>query len=164
MKKYLLKVLILIIFIIGLSIPSQVKAYTYIDNTNKYIIADNVSIEKDGEFSGLRIGEEKDKNSRNDGEKNENSRSGGQINTGDYKPDIQSSSKFNSKIGSILGALQVVGGIAIVISIAMIGLNMILGTTDEKASAKGKEIGILVGAIMITAVSTIAKFIISVVE
>lgn len=86
------------------------------------------------------------------------------INTGSYKPTITNNSRANAMISKIFGALQVVGGIAIVISIAMIGFNSILGSADEKAQGKGKAVGILFGAIMIIGVSTIAKLILSVVE
>ncbi len=86
------------------------------------------------------------------------------INPDDYKPEINSSDRFNSIVGSILGILQVLGIILMVIGIAIIGLKTILGSADEKAEYQGKTIGILVGAAIIFGISTITKFIISVIE
>ena len=86
------------------------------------------------------------------------------INPDDYKPEINSSDRFNNIVGSILGILQVLGIILMVIGIAIIGLKTILGSADEKAEYQGKTIGILVGAAIIFGISTITKFIISVIE
>ena len=86
------------------------------------------------------------------------------INPDDYKPEINSSDRFNNIVGSILGVLQVIGIILMVIGIAIIGLKTILGSADEKAEYQGKTIGILVGAAIIFGISTITKFIISVIE
>lgn len=86
------------------------------------------------------------------------------INPDDYKPEINSSDRFNNIVGSILGVLQVLGIILMVIGIAIIGLKTILGSADEKAEYQGKTIGILVGAAIIFGISTITKFIISVIE
>ena len=86
------------------------------------------------------------------------------INPDDYKPEINSSDRFNSIVGFILGILQVLGLILMVIGIAIIGLKTILGSADEKAEYQGKAIGILVGAAIIFGISTITKFIISVIE
>ncbi len=86
------------------------------------------------------------------------------INPDDYKPEINSSDRFNSIVGFILGILQVLGVILMVIGIAIIGLKTILGSADEKAEYQGKAIGILVGAAIIFGISTITKFIISVIE
>lgn len=86
------------------------------------------------------------------------------INPDDYKPEINSSDRFNNIVGSILGVLQVLGIILMVIGIAIIGLKTILGSAEEKAEYQGKTIGILVGAAIIFGISTITKFIISVIE
>ncbi len=141
MKKYLINIIfIFIILLIITNIPNQANA-----SENTYI---NIKIAESMDGSGGGGG----------------SGSAGEINTGSYKPTISNNSRANSMISKIFGALQVVGGIAIVISIAMIGLNNILGSADEKAQGKGKAVGILFGAIMIAGVSTIAKLILSVVE
>lgn len=139
MKKYLINIIfIFIILLIITNIPNRVNA-----SENTYI---KIAESMDGSGGGGGSG------------------SAGEINTGSYKPTISNNSRANSMISKIFGALQVVGGIAIVISIAMIGLNNILGSADEKAQGKGKAVGILFGAIMIACVSTIAKLILSVVE
>ena len=144
MKRYLINLIIFVILIITIiNIPNQVNAVENIIN-----VGDGIKIAEDmpgpvGGGGGVISGE---------------------INTGSYKPTISNNSRANSMISKIFGALQVVGGIAIVISIAMIGFNSILGSADEKAQGKGKAVGILFGAIMIACVSTIAKLILSVVE
>ena len=86
------------------------------------------------------------------------------VDTDNYKPEITNNTRANSIISKVFGVLQIVGGIAIVISIALLGLNNILGSAGEKAQGQGRSIGILIGAIMIFGVSTVAKFILSVVE
>lgn len=144
MKRYLIKtILIIILSITVIYIPNQVNAVEKVE-INSIKIAESM----DAAFGGGGGG----------------SGTSGEINTGSYKPTISNNSRANSMISKIFGALQVVGGIAIVISIAMIGFNNILGSADEKAQGKGKAVGILFGAIMIAGVSTIAKLILSVVE
>ena len=67
-------------------------------------------------------------------------------------------------ISKILGALIVVGIIAIVISIALIGFSTILGSASEKALAQEKFGGIFIAAILLTGIFGIAKLLISVAE
>ena len=152
MKKYLLKIIFIFIFIlIGIIIyPTQVKATeNYIEKVNfqKYIVIAHT-----------------DPGTGGGGGSAESSTSSGEINTGNYKPEIINNTRANSIISKVFGVLQIVGGIAIVISIALLGLNNILGSASEKAQGQGRSIGILIGAIMIFGVSTVAKFILSVVE
>ena len=66
----------------------------------------------------------------------ESSTSSGEINTGNYKPEIINNTRANSIISKVFGVLQIVGGIAIVISIALLGLNNILGSAGEKHKDK----------------------------
>lgn len=84
-------------------------------------------------------------------------------NLGDFKPEVTTNEKADGIIGKLLGALQVVGGIMIVLGIAYIGFMTILGSAEEKASYKGKAVGIVIAAVMIFLGSTIARFVISVV-
>lgn len=141
MKRYLVNIILVALLLITLTcIPNQVNA------------AENINI------NSIKIAEAMA------GPEGGGAGNSGEINTGSYKPTITNNSRANSMISKIFGALQVVGGIAIVISIAMIGFNSILGSADEKAQGKGKAVGILFGAIMIIGVSTIAKLILSVVE
>lgn len=146
MKKYLCKILIVFTFFVCIinSFPNQVKAI------DKYIINSSIKISDAMDATG--------------GGGSTSSGNSGKIDTGSYKPEITNNTKANSMIGKIFGALQIIGMIAIVLSIALVGFNTMLGSAEEKAQGKGKAIGILFGAIMITAVSTIAKLIISAVE
>lgn len=127
MKKNLLKILMLLIFIIIISFSIQTK--TYAMNNNNIIAISKLNID-----------------------------------TGNYKPVISEDQKFNSMVSTILGIIQVIGAIALVIGIAIIGFKSILGSAEEKAVDKNKFIGLIVGAIMLLGGSTIAKFIISAIE
>ena len=71
---------------------------------------------------------------------------------------------MNSIVGTILGALQIIGGFAIVLGIAVVGFQILLGSANDKADGKGKAIGFIIGAIMLFSITTIAKLIISAVE
>ena len=86
------------------------------------------------------------------------------LNPKDYEPSPQKSDSFNSKVATLLSILQVVGVITIVIGIVIMGFNTIMGSAEEKAVEEKKAIGLIVGAVMIFGVTTIAKFIISIVE
>ena len=81
-----------------------------------------------------------------------------------FKPTPDNSSTVTTKVSTILSWLIVIGVIAAVIIIAIIGFSFIMGSSSEKAVAKEKFIGILVGAVLITFGSAIAKIIISVAE
>ena len=152
MKKYLLKIIFIFIFIlIGIIIyPTQVKA------TENYI--EKINLQKE------IIIADADPGTGGGGGSTESGTNSGIINTDNYKPEITNNTRANSIISKVFGVLQIVGGIAIVISIALLGLNNILGSASEKAQGQGRSIGILIGAIMIFGVSTVAKFILSVVE
>lgn len=152
MKKYLLKIIFIFIFIlIGIIIyPTQVKA------TENYI--EKVNLQKE------IIIADADPGTGGGGGSTESGTNSEIINTDNYKPEITNNTRANSIISKVFGVLQIVGGIAIVISIALLGLNNILGSAGEKAQGQGRSIGILIGAIMIFGVSTVAKFILSVVE
>lgn len=71
---------------------------------------------------------------------------------------------MNSIVGTILGALQIIGGFAIVLGIAVVGFQILLGSANDKADGKGKAIGFIIGAIMLFSITTIAKLVISAVE
>lgn len=150
MKKYLLKIIFIFILIGIIIYPTQVKA------TENYI--EKVNLQKE-----IIIADE-DPGTGGGGGSTESGTNSGIINTDNYKPEITNNTRANSIISKVFGVLQIVGGIAIVISIALLGLNNILGSAGEKAQGQGRSIGILIGAIMIFGVSTVAKFILSVVE
>ncbi len=86
------------------------------------------------------------------------------IDTSQYKPKPQQNTKMNSIVGTILGALQIIGGFAIVLGIAVVGFQILLGSANDKADGKGKAIGFIIGAIMLFSITTIAKLVISAVE
>lgn len=86
------------------------------------------------------------------------------IDTSQYKPEPQPNPKINSIVGTILGALQIIGAFAIVLGIAVVGFQILLGSANDKADGKGKAIGFIIGAIMLFSITTIAKLIISTVE
>lgn len=80
-----------------------------------------------------------------------------------YAPQI-TSGKATTIISNILGVLTVVGIIAIVVAIALIAFESILGSASEKAESKGKYVGLVIAAGVITGGSIIARMIISVAE
>lgn len=136
--KFYKKLICMAIFIVLLS--------SFISSLAVY--ADNSDSQSDGEASTTQ-------------EDNSSSKNGYPSNLEEFKPQITSSEKANGIIGSILGILQVVGGILIVLAIAYIGFLTILGSAEEKASYKGRAVGIVIAAIMIFLGSTIAQFVMS---
>lgn len=86
------------------------------------------------------------------------------IDPSQYKPHPQQNTKMNSIVGTILGALQIIGAFAIVLGIAIVGFQILLGSANDKADGKGKAIGFIIGAIMLFSITTIAKLVISAVE
>ena len=82
----------------------------------------------------------------------------------DFEPQISMGSQSKSIISGILGALTVIGIIAIVLSIAIIGFNTILGSASEKAAGQEKYGGLVIAAVLITSGSIIARLIISLAE
>lgn len=86
------------------------------------------------------------------------------IDPSQYKPEPQQNTKMNSIVGTILGTLQVIGAFAIVLGIAVVGFQILLGSANDKADGKGKAIGFIIGAIMLFSITTIAKLVISAVE
>ena len=55
------------------------------------------------------------------------------IDPSQYKPEPQQNTKMNSIVGTILGALQIIGGFAIVLGIAVVGFQILLGSANDKA-------------------------------
>ena len=78
-----------------------------------------------------------------------------------FQPSVPNSPKANDILGTILGWLQVIGIFIGVISIAIIGFNLIIGSAGEKAEMQSKMIGVFIGAVLVTTGVTIAKFIIN---
>ena len=65
------------------------------------------------------------------------------IDPSQYKPEPQQNTKMNSIVGTILGALQIIGAFAIVLGIAVVGFQILLGSANDKADGKGKAIGFI---------------------
>lgn len=86
------------------------------------------------------------------------------LNDEGYKPVANLDGTPKTIVSKILGALQAIGGILIVISIALIGFNTIMASANDKAVAQEKYIGLLVAALVITFGSTLARAIASVAE
>lgn len=84
------------------------------------------------------------------------------INYSDYKPLIDGGG--TGIISKLLGALIVIGVVVIVVSIALIGFNSILGSASEKALGQEKLMGIFIAAILLTGLFTIVKFLVSAAE
>ena len=63
---------------------------------------------------------------------------------------------------TILGALIIIGAICMVISIALIGFNVMLGSANQKAAGQEKCVGLFVAAALICGTSSIAKLFISI--
>ena len=78
-----------------------------------------------------------------------------------FQPSVPNSPKANDILGTILGWLQVIGIFIGVISIAIIGFNLIIGSAGEKAEMQSKMVGVFIGAVLVTTGVTIAKFIIN---
>jgi len=83
------------------------------------------------------------------------------INTEDYKPDISSNNPtiFKTKVGKILGAVNVVGIICSVAVIAVMGIKYMLGSVEEKAEYKKTMTTYLLGAVLLFSGTTIPNII-----
>lgn len=80
-----------------------------------------------------------------------------------FKP-TASLGSASSMVSTILSILIVLGIVATVIGIALIGFGSILGSASEKAEAQTKIVGIVVAGILITSGCSIAKILISIAE
>lgn len=90
---------------------------------------------------------------------------GGDIDTsnlGQYRPGMNGS--ILGILNRISGVLIAVGILAVVVTIALIGFNMILGSASEKAVAKEKFGGVFIAALILTCGATIANFLINQVQ
>ncbi len=64
---------------------------------------------------------------------------------------------FEGVGNTILGVVQVVGIVASVIALILIGMRYLFGSIDEKAEQKNALLYYLIGAILVFATSTIVK-------
>ena len=63
----------------------------------------------------------------------------------------------------VIGAVET-DDFGLVLGIALVGFQILLGSANDKADGKGKAIGFIIGAIMLFSITTIAKLVISAVE
>lgn len=74
------------------------------------------------------------------------------------------SQQLSSLGGKILSALQIIGFIAGVVILVVLGLKYMMGSLEEKAEYKKTMIPYLVGAIIVIAAPTLAKGIFSMIQ
>ncbi len=80
-------------------------------------------------------------------------------NPDELKPDPTDPVETRDAISNVLGTIQVVGIIASVIFLVVIGILYMLGSTEEKVDYKKSLIPYLIGVVLIAAASSIANFI-----
>lgn len=66
---------------------------------------------------------------------------------------------LNNLLGTVLGAVQLVGSFAAVIVLVIVGVRYMTGSVEEKAEYKKTMIPYVVGAILVFAASNVAKVI-----
>ena len=69
--------------------------------------------------------------------------------------------KITPLAGKILGFLQVVGGIAAVIIVAIFGIKYMLGSLEEKAEYKKSFVPLIVGIVVLYGAVTIANILVN---
>ena len=69
--------------------------------------------------------------------------------------------KIKTLAGKILGFLQVIGGIAAVIIVAVFGIKYMLGSLEEKAEYKKSFVPLIVGIVVLYGAVTIANLLIN---
>ena len=74
------------------------------------------------------------------------------------------SQQLSSLGGKVLSALQIIGFIAGVVILVVLGLKYMMGSLEEKAEYKKTMIPYLVGAIIVIAAPTLAKGIFSMIQ
>lgn len=70
-----------------------------------------------------------------------------------------SSTKLNSKVEIILGAIQAIGIVLSVVILMIIGIKYMLGSIEEKSEYKKNMIPYLIGAIMTFSITTLPNLI-----
>ena len=88
--------------------------------------------------------------------------SGLDIDTEAYKPSTgDMPGKVESTASTILGILTIVGAIATVILLALLGVGIMFGSAEQRAIDQQKIITFLIGAVLVTGGSAIVKFIVN---
>lgn len=81
-----------------------------------------------------------------------------------FKPTVSMGTSTANIVSKILGVLTMLGVAATFIGIALIGFNTLMGSASEKAVNQEKYVGIVIAALLIAGVSSIAKVIIGFAE
>lgn len=72
--------------------------------------------------------------------------------------------KLKQKAGIILEYINVIGVVISVITLAVIGIKYMLGSVEEKAEYKKSFMPLIIGIILVVAASSIATFIIGIID
>ena len=83
------------------------------------------------------------------------------LNPASIKGDITNTDQIQTLGKQIVGIIQVVGSIAAVAVLVVLGIKYMMGSTEEKAEYKKTLIPYIVGAVLIFAASNIASFVYS---
>lgn len=86
----------------------------------------------------------------------------GTVNPNTYKPsvnDVKNAGKLQSKAEVIVSAVRIFGVIVAVISLSVIGIRYMLGSTEEKAEYKQTMIPYFIGIALVVAVTVIPSII-----
>ena len=78
---------------------------------------------------------------------------------GSLRPNPTAPVQAKGAIERVLGAIQIVGIIASVVLLVVIGILYMLGSTEEKVDYKKSMIPYLIGVVLIAAASSIANFV-----
>ncbi len=69
------------------------------------------------------------------------------------------SAKFTTKVGTILGVVQMIGSLLSVICLIVLGVKYMMGSIEEKASYKKTLVPYVIGAIMTLGISNLLSII-----
>ena len=82
------------------------------------------------------------------------------IDPGSYKPSsMPNTSKFDTIINKVVGAVQAIGSIASVIALVIIGIKYMTSSIEERANQKQTFIIYIIGAIFVFSISNILQVI-----
>lgn len=77
----------------------------------------------------------------------------------DPHPETETDVEFSNRVKTILGAINTVGVVVSVITLMIIGIRIMFGSVEERASYKESLSGYVVGAVLLVAVTTIPNLI-----
>ena len=71
----------------------------------------------------------------------------------------RSSPNFESKVGIVLGVVQVVGSLVAVISLIVMGVRYMMGSTEEKVAYKKTLLPYFIGSILVFGISNLLQIV-----